>query len=290
VLQMQSHTAASISFCSSGKQCLETDDLLTTRCHNIAVRSAYDDWDAHWSDYAVAAERNPAQRYRRSLALRLLERQSTPQRLLDIGCGQGDFLLAAATRWPLAKLVGLEGSAHGNEIGREKVPACRFVDVDLTRAHTPPSDLAGWATHAVCSEVLEHVDDAPALLRVARGYLSPGARVVVTVPGGPMSAFDRRIGHRRHYTPHDLLDTFVEAGLRVTMVTGAGFPFFTLYRRLIIARGERLAADISTGSSGGESPRLAARAAMLAFRPFLPLSLPRSPWGTQILGVAYEPH
>jgi SAM-dependent methyltransferase len=253
---------------------------------NVVVRADYDDWDSHWDDYAVAAERNPAQAYRRGLLLRLLERRGAPVRLVDIGSGQGDFLLAASRRWPQAQLVGLEASARGNEIARGKVPTARFIDVDLVKDRAAAQGLASWATHAVCSEVLEHVDDPSGLLRNARTCLRPGARLVVTVPGGAMSAFDIRIGHRRHYTPRDLQATFAQAGLQPVMVGGAGFPFFNLYRQLIISRGERLADDISPDSG---SASLAARAAMLAFRPVLPLSLPRSPWGTQIVGIAYEP-
>jgi hypothetical protein len=109
----------------------------------------------------------------------------------------------------------------------------------------------------------------------------------VTVPGGRMSSFDKRIGHRRHYTPESLQATFAAAGLQTAMVGGAGFPIFNLYRRVIIARGDRLAEDISAGSG---VLQIAARIGMDGFRLLFPFSLPRSPWGTQIVGVAYEPH
>jgi SAM-dependent methyltransferase len=249
-------------------------------------RAERDDWDTHWDQYAVAAQYNPAQSYRRNLALRLLERSGSPERLLDIGSGQGDFLEAAARRWPHAVLLGLEASQRGNEIARSKVPSASFEFVDLAQDVAPPTPLAGWATHAVCSEVLEHVDEPAGLLRHARAYLAPAARLVVTVPGGPMSSFDRRIGHRRHYTPELLRATFEDAGLRPAAAFGAGFPFFNLYRRVVIARGERLAADVSSWDG---RPGPTARAAMAVFRPLLAISLPRSSWGTQIVGVAYEP-
>jgi len=245
-----------------------------------------DDWDAHWDRYAIAAEYNPAQAYRRRLALRLLERVSVPERLLDIGSGQGDFLLDAAGRWPQAALVGLEASQRGNDIARAKLPTASFELVDLSQDAPPPPALAGWATHAVCSEVLEHVDEPAAFLRHVRAYLGPGARLVVTVPGGAMSAFDKRIGHRRHYSPERLRETFNEAGLCTAATFGAGFPFFNLYRRVVITRGERLASDVASWDG---HPSGAARAAMAAFRPLLAISLPRSAWGSQIVGVAYEP-
>jgi SAM-dependent methyltransferase len=245
-----------------------------------------DDWDAHWDQYAIAAEFNPAQSYRRRLALRLLERTAVPERLLDIGSGQGDFLVDAAERWPRAELIGLEASERGNEIAQAKLPSASFELRDLNEDVAPPPRLAGWATHAVCSEVLEHVDEPAAFSRHARAYLAPGARLVVTVPGGPMSAFDERIGHRRHYSPERLRRTLEEAGLHTAATFGAGFPFFNLYRRVVIARGARLASDVSSWDG---RPVGAAWAAMVAFRPRPAISLPRSAWGSQIVGVAYEP-
>jgi SAM-dependent methyltransferase len=256
----------------------------TTRL--VGARAQEDNWDGHWDAYARAAERNPAQRYRRLLALRMLGSAGAPERLVDIGSGQGDLLRAAAGRWPRAALLGLEISERGNEIARAKAPSAEFVLVDLAAGEPVAGRFAGWATHAVCSEVLEHVDVPAAVLRAARKYLAPGARVVVTVPGGPMSAFDRTIGHRRHFTPDDLAEVLAAAGLQTVMVTGAGFPFFNLYRRVVIARGAALAHEIS---SRGGAPTHAARIAMAAFRPLLAASLPRSPWGTQIVGVAVEP-
>ena len=57
---------------------------------------------------------------------------------------------------------------------------------------------------------------------------------VVTVPGGPMSAFDRHIGHRRHFSPDDLRAVLLAAGFQVERTTGVGFPFFNLYRLVAI--------------------------------------------------------
>jgi SAM-dependent methyltransferase len=245
-----------------------------------------DDWDAHWEAFAAAAEYNPAQLYRRRLAVKLLERVNTPARLLDIGSGQGDFLVEAADRWPLAELVGLEASGRGNEMAQVKLRSATFATVDLSRDCPPARGLAGWATHATCLEVLEHVDEPVVLLGHARAYLAPGAQLIVTVPGGRMSAFDEQIGHRRHYSPELLRKTLEEAGLCTQMTFGAGFPFFNLYRRIVIARGKRLARDVS---SGGGGPSGAARLGMAAFRPLLSASVTRSPWGTQIVGVASEP-
>jgi SAM-dependent methyltransferase len=246
----------------------------------------HDDWDDHWEHYAAAAKYSPTQIYRRWLTLRLLERRGTPNRLVDFGSGPGDLLDDATQRWPGAELLGLELSATGIDLAKDKVPRADFVQANLESDHTPDERFVGWGTHAACSEVLEHVDDPVALLRNARSYLQPGARLVVTVPGGAMSAFDRHIGHRRHYTPELLEQTFLDAGLDSVMVGGAGFPFFNFYRWFVVTRGEKVIDDVF--ASGGKLT-VSARLAMLAFRPLLAVSLPRTPWGTQIFGVAVEP-
>lgn len=256
--------------------------------HTTPVAPDVDNWDRHWDDYAEAASENPAQRYRRQLCLTELDRSGPPTRVLDLGSGQGDFLGAAAARWPGAELVGVEPSALGNRIAQAKAPNARIERLDVTEEAAVPADLLGWATHAVCSEVFEHIDDDVALLRSATRLMAPGCRIVITVPGGPMSAFDRHIGHRRHYTPESVACLIAEAGLHVDWTGGAGFPFFNLYRSLVIARGDRLTQDVEAGADGAPASRTA-QAAMLAFRPLFRLNARRSRWGWQMVGVGTAP-
>ena len=170
---------------------------------DAAAPASRDDWDAHWGDYASTAEDNPAQRFRRDGRLRAARRRDgAPQRLFDIGAGQGDLLADAPhARGRRRALAGVELSATGVAEAVRKVPDARVVQGNLLLdVGDPPSDLRRWATHAVCSEVLEHVDDPGAAAAQRTGASSaPGCRVVVTVPGGPRSAFDKHIGHRRHF-------------------------------------------------------------------------------------------
>jgi len=245
--------------------------------------TGHDDWESHWGAYAEAAEKNPAQAYRRALTLELVGARGVPERLLDIGSGQGDFLRDAHARWPTSALTGLELSSSGIRESRLKVPAARFVQRDLIDDGSPlEPELRHWATHAVCSEVLEHLDDPIAFLANARSYLATDCRLVVTVPGGPRSAFDRHIGHRRHYDRSTLTCMLQDAGFDVEQVLAAGFPAFNLYKLVVIARGKRLIGDAD--ESDGNA-RLA-RVAMAAFGPLFRLAHPNSRWGWQLLAVA----
>ena len=156
-------------------------------------------------------------------------------------------------------------------------PGALLIQADLTAG--APEELHGWASHAVCSEVLEHVDAPQKLLAAAAACLRPGGRLVVTVPGGPMSAFDRHIGHRRHYTRARLARLMEEAGFQLDLAAAAGFPTFNLYRAVVLLRGQRLVADAR------DSPGLLARSVMALFAWLLPVSLSNSPWGWQIVAV-----
>src|SRR5206468_2504898 len=120
-----------------------------------------DDWDRHWRDYADTAEQNPAQNYRREIVLSLLDVAGAGEgsRIIDIGSGQGDMAAAIRTRFPRAEILGLELSEAGVEISRRKVPGPRFVQRNLLDETRVPADQLRWGTHAVCSEVIEHLDD-----------------------------------------------------------------------------------------------------------------------------------
>jgi SAM-dependent methyltransferase len=246
-----------------------------------------DDWDQHWAAMAESASRNPAQAMRRRLVISLVKAEESGARILDIGCGQGDLVADLRRRYPSAELCGIDFSPTGIEVARGKVPGARFERRDLLAPGDPQPGLAGWATRAVCSEVLEHVDDPEDLLRNARGYLARGCRLVVTVPGGPMSAFDRHIGHRRHFSGETLRRVLEGAGLEVERSTGSGFPFFNLYRGVVVLRGDHLVAD--AGGAGSRPPSPLARAAMAAFRPLLAIPVPPNRLGWQMVAVARVP-
>lgn len=210
--------------------------------HPNATSSVSDDWDENWKRYASAASANPAQQMRYSLVAELLKKGvgGAKARVLDIGSGQGDLLQKLSTEIPAAELVGFEMSSSGVEISKRKVPTARFQIVDL---FTPPKaavEFNGWANQAICSEVLEHVDSPEDFLKAARVFLADDCQLVVTVPSGPMSAFDRHIGHRQHFTRRKITTMLKATGFRVERVYLAGFPFFNLYRLSIIARGRRL--------------------------------------------------
>jgi len=250
-----------------------------------------DDWDDHWDKYGEAAKGNPANDYRHAMVLKLLGELPKGAVVLDIGSGQGQFAIDLQAANPQASVFGVEYSAEGvrraNEQAAREGLAARFFERNLlepvTLAEGQPA-----ATHAVCSEVLEHVDDPTTLIRESMALLSPGAKVVVTVPGGPRTAFDKHIGHYRHFTAEALHQVLGDAGLDVDMVLSTGFPFFNLYKLAVMARGQKLVREVQERQPNAEPSKLEALAGVV-FRQGFKLNRAYTRYGWQIAALAHVP-
>src|SRR5437870_172596 len=135
-----------------------------------------DDWDEHWEAYAATNALNPAQTYRQKLVFEMLglEKSPGPVRLLDLGSGSGAFAAQVVSTRADAEVLGLDLSTSGVEMARRHVPRGTFFQQDFTRPMAIDPKFNGWATHAVCAEVLEHLDDPVAVLRNVRTLLAPG--------------------------------------------------------------------------------------------------------------------
>lgn len=244
-----------------------------------------DDWQSAWLELGASATRNPARAYRSRLIRDAVAEAGEAPRIIDFGSGQGDLALEMQRAFPGAVIAGFELSESGVEIARRKLPAGRFIQADLLKDERPAAAdaLRGWADVAICSEVLEHVDQPEIVLRNIRPYLRPGGRLIVTVPAGPMSAFDRHIGHRRHYPARALSPLLDGAGYRIVRLASAGFPFFNLYRLTVILRGEAVIRD-AVRENGRTHPALLA--AFAAYDALFRWNLANTPWGWQSFAVA----
>lgn len=250
-----------------------------------------DDWDSHWEQFGDLGRRNPANAYRYRLIRRHIRARPDGLRILDIGSGQGQQAIRLSQDFPGATVRGVEYSESGVERSRDAAKAAgvsiMFVQRDLLAPAEVPPQESHWATVAVCSEVLEHLDNPELFLRHALAYLAPGSHVVITVPGGPRTAFDRHIGHRRHFTKRTLRTVLASAGLTVESVESAGFPFFSLYKLMLWLRRDALVTDLSRPPSVTQT-RLA-NAVMSFFAVTFRWNLDNFPGGWQLVATATVP-
>lgn len=259
---------------------------------NDAGTGAADDWDAHWDRFGAAALSNPANQYRWKMISSQLIEGGALGRIVDIGSGQGELTMRLTSQYPDAQVCGLEYSAEGVKRSQAAARAAdldaRFIRVDLLAPDGTDELPKQWATAAICSEVLEHVDRPEDLLRNAAEYMAPGCLLVITVPAGPRTAFDRHIGHRRHFSPRLLESVIVDAGLEVEAIRRAGFPFFNLYKLMVLIRGRRLIADVEHTDQSGMASKLSGAAERIFGRLFR-WNIGSSPFGWQLVARVRKP-
>ena len=251
-------------------------------------------YDRMWRSYGELDALSPAGFHRRRVVTQIAERVAPGARsILEVGCGQGELLRQLARRFSQAQVSGADLSAQSLCDSRRKLPAADLFRLDLS---DPDFDRvqgqrSGQFDLVVCCEVIEHVAEDVLALRRLRLLLAPGAHLILTVPAGRMSRFDRAIGHQRHYRPGELKQLLARVGLHPVKLLAWGFPFHNLYRSAVRV-GTRLALrQRSELAPSGFPANLAgtgyARGYALLARLLTPLFyLNLSRWGEQLIAVA----
>jgi trans-aconitate methyltransferase len=165
---------------------------------------------------------------------RSLEPFFVPGNVLEMGSADGQMTELLATRFREVSIV--DGSPEYVEAIRQKLPDVTAFG-SLFEDFEPPDRY----DNIVMAHILEHVEDPIAVLQRAASWLSTGGRILIIVPNaqsvhrlvgvkmGMLSAptdlneDDRRIGHRRVYTPEKLSADVTASGLRVIARDGIFF-------------------------------------------------------------------
>lgn len=139
------------------------------------------------------------------------------RRVLDAGCGVGNFFSAVTDRVELG--VGIDLSPINIEDARK-----RFADHDNIRFMHADLDEQGRALReerfdtVVCLDVLEHIEDDLQLLTRLADIVRPGGHVLIKVPACPwlFGSVDVASDHYRRYNRSMLRSLAEQAGLEVT--------------------------------------------------------------------------
>jgi 2-polyprenyl-3-methyl-5-hydroxy-6-metoxy-1,4-benzoquinol methylase len=140
------------------------------------------------------------------------------RRVLEVGAGIGTMsrrLVAAADM-----VVGIEPNAN---CLAHLEPAMRSEPkFTLLSSHLEECDLAALRRQrfdtVYCVNVLEHIHDDIAALKVFRDVIVPGGHVLIYVPAVPAAygPLDAELGHHRRYSKRTLAAAYAGAGLEVT--------------------------------------------------------------------------
>lgn len=148
--------------------------------------------------------------------------------VLDVGCGPG-YLAEHLAKQKKCIVVGVEQDARLAEIAKKV--CSRVYEVNLETEGL--SNIQGKFTAIFFGDVIEHVRNAPELLRQASGLLESGGRIIVSTPNfvhvknrarvlfGRFEYRDAGLLDRTHvhfYTKKTLYELLDEAGYRVVKI------------------------------------------------------------------------
>lgn len=108
----------------------------------------------------------------------LSEKVNSGARILDLGCGNGSLSNLIAQQG--YEVVGVEDSASGIAIARQKFPDCQFIQASIY--NLPNAELLNAFDVVIAVEVIEHLFLPKELVRLARKCLKPGENLIITTP------------------------------------------------------------------------------------------------------------
>lgn len=200
---------------------------------------------------------------------RLLSHVSLPETgtLLDVGCGNGNFLRAFARRrssWAL----------EGTEWDEKYLDECRAIP-GFRQLHTcPPKNLSGRYDVVSIIHCLEHVPNPAELLGQMRERLTPEGLLLIQVPDCAANPFMLTVADHCSHFSAQALATLVEAcgfqvvhavntwiAKEITIVARNSTRPLTLPAQIDTELSQRLEAFVRWLASTGEHSRRAAHAA-----------------------------
>lgn len=132
--------------------------------------------EEHYSVYSYGSRKPcpPATRDSYNTLLEAFESYRSLGRILDVGCGQGDFLLEARKRgW----------DAFGTEYSQSAATLCRAEGLKVVTGPLIPSSFGSLQFDVVTSfEVFEHINTGPAELSAIASLMRPGGLLYLTTP------------------------------------------------------------------------------------------------------------
>lgn len=136
---------------------------------------------------------------KRYLFVEEIVEQCTPKKVLDVGCGTGDYLTTPlAHHFPDIYFCGVDSDTASIEYANRRNELSNLAFIYPQEIATDQSfDIV------IASEVIEHVEHPGEFLRYLRSFLRDGGRIILTTPNG--------------YGPFELA-SLLEAFLRISGV------------------------------------------------------------------------
>ena len=212
---------------------LEYTIIEGVKCFSPGVAHAYDDYpDAGFALTDANAERSFWVRSRNRLFKWLVNQNlagGPKTRLLEIGCGTGDFVQHLVNDDRL-EITGSEIYLRGLVYAKRNLPQVDFVQFDVTQG-----TVGEHFDIITAFDVLEHIEDDQAAMANIHNMLTSSGVAIISVPQHMFlwGRLDEIVKHKRRYSRAEMVKKLGDNGFEVTRATSF---VFTLFPLMLIAR------------------------------------------------------
>jgi ubiquinone/menaquinone biosynthesis C-methylase UbiE len=142
--------------------------------------------------------------------LNMIEKEYTPEVVLDVGCGTGRLLRKVKKRWSTARLIGVDAAAGMINRARQLMPYATFY-VSKAESLPLPDDSVDLT---LSTASFHHWQDKEKALREIKRVLRVGGRFYLGDIYPPFG-LSRFTSHFRSNDPVRTREAFVDAGLHI---------------------------------------------------------------------------
>ena len=170
--------------------------------------------------------------YVREEIIKMIQCQTSPLRVLEVGCGFGETLGRIQYLYPDAEIHGVEIMENVAAIAKNKLP----IMCDNIETMDLPFDKE-YFDYIIFADVLEHLVSPQTVLKKIHPYLKPNGHVLTSIPNimnasviygllhGNFTYQDSGIldrTHLRFFTHKEILKLFAECGYEIDQLSGTG--------------------------------------------------------------------
>lgn len=151
-------------------------------------------------------------------------------KILDIGCGKGNFLLRFSEKFPDWKLYGVEASENALKFAKERLPKAQFYEGLFTY------DPFGEKFNLIVSlGVMEHLEDPNSFLQTAKSCLKENGIFLFDVPNFKLNPADLFVfDHLNHFTNETLQNLLHKNNLEAFQIIESynRVPIFVICKKI----------------------------------------------------------
>jgi len=233
------------------------------------------DWSQIWERLSEGMALNPGRELRHQWVLKNIQQGKT----LDFGCGDGT--LVAKLVYLGCDAYGFEPAEQGARLAQQKICGNEEEEKRIIQDYSQIQKVSKIFENIILSEVLEHVENpVDFLTNFVLPFADSNTKILITVPSGPISEFDRFIGHHRHYTRKILAGQVSLSQCTLIEYRNIGFPIVNIVRIWSLIRGKKLVTDLENHQAKKNYAFIVG-----ALRPFKAMSSHYNKLGWQVVAI-----